>query len=176
MVSCPWTPSCSCPSSAASQLKMFNAWWTPMGSSALPCSQGTPAPAPSSGPIRVIPCRWVLRGQVAEPCETPACEGRVTAALPPRIHPRCLSWSWSRWRPRRPCPCCSSMAHSGSTGHPSCSRAYPAGEGHTSTWPQDCLGTLVSSVVSAPPPSYSDAICPSRSHSKDHSLLSRASP
>ena len=85
MVLCPWAPSCSCPSSAASQLKMCSAWWTPMGSSGSPCGQGTPAPALSSGPIRVTPCRWELRGQVGEPCETSVCEGVSLLPVPPSI-------------------------------------------------------------------------------------------
>ena len=41
--SCPWAPSYSCPSPAASQLKMCSKWWTPWGSSGSHCSQGTPA-------------------------------------------------------------------------------------------------------------------------------------
>nr|KAF6468451.1 tRNA phosphotransferase 1 [Rousettus aegyptiacus] len=55
--SCPWAPSCSCPSSAASQRKMCSAWCTPMGSSVSPYSRETPALVLSSGPIKVTPCR-----------------------------------------------------------------------------------------------------------------------
>lgn len=72
MASCPWVPCCSCPSSMASRLKMCSESWTPTRSSGLPCSQGTPAQALSSGPIRVTPCRWALRGPVGEPGRTPA--------------------------------------------------------------------------------------------------------
>ncbi|ELR53503.1 hypothetical protein M91_09156 [Bos mutus] len=41
----PRAPSYSCPSSAASQLKMCSNGWTPKGNSGPPCSRGTPAPA-----------------------------------------------------------------------------------------------------------------------------------
>lgn len=82
MASCPWTPSCSCPSSTASLLKMCSAWWIPTGSSGLPCSQGTPALALSSGRIRVTPCRWELRGQVREPCGTPPGRGSHCCPFP----------------------------------------------------------------------------------------------
>lgn len=75
MDSCPWAPSCSCRSSAASRLKTCSVWWPPTRSSGLPCSRGTPAPALSSGPTRVTPCRWGLSGLVGEPGGTPACEG-----------------------------------------------------------------------------------------------------
>lgn len=70
--SCPWAPSCSCPSSAASQRKMCSAWCTPMGSSVSPYSWGTPALVLSSGPIKVTPCRWGIKEQVGEPGGTPA--------------------------------------------------------------------------------------------------------
>lgn len=43
------------------------------------------------------------------------------------------------------------MEHSGSTGPRSSSGVCLAGEGLTSTWLRDCLGTLVLSVVSASP-------------------------
>lgn len=47
------------PSSEASQLKVCTVWWTPKGSSALPCSWGTPALAFSSRPIRDTLCRYL---------------------------------------------------------------------------------------------------------------------
>ena len=93
----PLVPSHSCPSSAASQLKMRSNGWTLRGNSGPPCSQGTPA-------LALI---WASLG-----LDLTDTLGNPTGCA------RCLL-----------------TAHSGSTGHLSCSKAHPARE-DASTSPQ----------------------------------------